>query len=218
MKRTFVSIFTGTSLLFLLAMAAIWIRGNRSTDVLMIPVGSQKRLLISSHAEHWVEMTHLDHWAGERFGWWSGYGWRNVGPMLFWQWAHTSASLQMWIIQGQLVSPRTHPRGPCATEGSYDRAVALGYPNPIPVGSPDWAAMNGWEVKVPTGRLFITGVLIPLVTATWWVVRIRRQLRRRRRLRFGLCVSCGYDVRGNSGRCSECGTPVETIARIHAPQ
>ncbi len=34
--------------------------------------------------------------------------------------------------------------------------------------------------------------------------------RGRRRARPGFCVQCGYDLTGNvSGRCPECGTPVE---------
>jgi hypothetical protein len=33
-------------------------------------------------------------------------------------------------------------------------------------------------------------------------------LRQRRRSRFGLCLNCGYDLRGSGDRCSECGAPV----------
>ena len=50
---------------------------------------------------------------------------------------------------------------------------------------PDWllAAL----LALPTVRSF--GVV--------WV--------RRRRMRRGLCIACGYDLRGASGRCPECG-------------
>jgi hypothetical protein len=40
--------------------------------------------------------------------------------------------------------------------------------------------------------------------------RRRRDLRRRR---AGLCDRCGYDIRANTGRCSECGEPFGS----HAP-
>ncbi len=42
------------------------------------------------------------------------------------------------------------------------------------------------------------------------IVFTRGPLRRRRRKRKGLCLTCGYDLTGNeSGVCSECGTEIE---------
>ncbi len=34
--------------------------------------------------------------------------------------------------------------------------------------------------------------------------------RRRKRKKFGLCVKCGYDLRGSEDRCPECGQGFET--------
>ena len=42
----------------------------------------------------------------------------------------------------------------------------------------------------------------------WPVVFLTRQMRRRRRVRLGHCLQCGYDLRASSSRCPECGTPV----------
>ena len=33
--------------------------------------------------------------------------------------------------------------------------------------------------------------------------------RRRKRTKLGLCLNCGYDLRGSSERCPECGSPFE---------
>ena len=40
-----------------------------------------------------------------------------------------------------------------------------------------------------------------VVPALWWGRRIRRWRRRAK----GLCISCGYDLRGSPSRCPECG-------------
>ena len=39
--------------------------------------------------------------------------------------------------------------------------------------------------------------------------RQRRRERYEDRFRRGQCLSCGYDLRGASGRCPECGRPID---------
>jgi hypothetical protein len=59
--------------------------------------------------------------------------------------------------------------------------------------------LPGWMLIVPT--LLMLGILTIAI------------VRKRRRLREGCCVTCGYDLRASPERCPECGTPVPN----HAP-
>ena len=55
-------------------------------------------------------------------------------------------------------------------------------------------SMSGWRLGYAVGGLRL-------------IVRTRAELRRRQRLRDNQCLACGYDLRGSSGRCPECGQP-----------
>ena len=56
-----------------------------------------------------------------------------------------------------------------------------------------------WRVQFRPWLLLIPPIILP---AIW----IKRFTRRRRMLRIGLCLACGYDLRATGGRCPECGT------------
>jgi hypothetical protein len=45
----------------------------------------------------------------------------------------------------------------------------------------------------------------------WLASASRRRRRQSRRRKLGLCPRCGYDVRENSGRCSECGGMLASV-------
>lgn len=42
----------------------------------------------------------------------------------------------------------------------------------------------------------------------WVVLALRRAREKRRRWKLDLCPQCGYDLRGSSERCPECGRPI----------
>jgi hypothetical protein len=63
--------------------------------------------------------------------------------------------------------------------------------------------MPTWSVsKIPHAAV-IAPALVP--SLLWSIVRWRRRRERRRRVRLGLCLACGYDLRGSPGKCPECG-------------
>ncbi|HZN69088.1 MAG TPA: hypothetical protein VFB66_27660 [Tepidisphaeraceae bacterium] len=70
--------------------------------------------------------------------------------------------------------------------------------------TPDTSTRSVWVPYLP----------VMLVAAVPPSISLRRTLRRRRRKRLGLCMKCGYDLRGVPGKCPECGTPVPRSRRI----
>lgn len=59
---------------------------------------------------------------------------------------------------------------------------------------------------IPYWFLCVLTAVFPL----WWYRRLRKN---RHRLRAGLCVNCGYDLRASKERCPECGTVIPEKAR-----
>jgi hypothetical protein len=68
-------------------------------------------------------------------------------------------------------------------------------------GAARWLVIPYW---LPAAAAWL--VLLPFAVVRW--------LRRCRRTRAGLCVRCGYDLRGTPGRCPECGTSVATLPSV----
>jgi hypothetical protein len=63
--------------------------------------------------------------------------------------------------------------------------------------------------EIPLWALLPVGAPLPV----WWLVRTKRH---RKRLRAGLCVACGYDLRASTERCPECGTPIAPRTSVGA--
>jgi hypothetical protein len=59
--------------------------------------------------------------------------------------------------------------------------------------------INAQQVSVPHWFVLLLSAIVPGLWAKSW-------LRQRVRLRKGLCLACGYDLRATPQRCPECGT------------
>jgi hypothetical protein len=49
----------------------------------------------------------------------------------------------------------------------------------------------------------------------WALFTVPGMIKRRRRIKRGVCVRCAYPVGTSSAVCSECGTPVQSRSAVH---
>ena len=71
-----------------------------------------------------------------------------------------------------------------------------------------WVESTGTMIGIP---LWIATAIfaVPLL--------VSRHRSARRRLKLGLCVKCGYDLRGSQDRCPECGTGFSNQGTTQSP-
>lgn len=69
--------------------------------------------------------------------------------------------------------------------------------------------IGSWWLELPIAAIATAGVV--LVGIAWagrrWLLRVRP----------GICVNCGYDLRGSPERCPECGTPAPSVESAGEP-
>ena len=69
-----------------------------------------------------------------------------------------------------------------------------------------------WKPHYETGHYCTVPLWIPTLFFgfLFWSCYLAPLHRRRNRMKLGLCVKCGYDLRGSQERCPECGTGIES--------
>jgi hypothetical protein len=79
-------------------------------------------------------------------------------------------------------------------ENSFDAQFDKTLRTPVPF-------LSRIVIAAPFWFIFLLFLMPPLTL-------LRISMRQRYRMRFGLCVTCGYDLRASKERCPECGTPI----------
>ncbi len=114
-------------------------------------------------------------------------------------------------------------QGKSVVFGISSGCVFAGWPSggrPMPMLSSGWSigrTQNAFTV-LPIFNLAARGgavgmpLWIPAIGFTFGVLLppMHRRRKRKKRKKLGLCLKCGYDLRGSKDRCPECGTAFET--------
>jgi hypothetical protein len=119
-----------------------------------------------------------------------------------WEWwsapAQTAGFGMPWIFQGSRFS--SHDYLPGFSTGSGPATMTGGSTPGVVIQASVMTVAWIWIVLLPL--LLTLGLLSKFI----WQRHISA-----RRLRMGLCVHCGYDLRGTPGRCPECGAAKDKI-------
>jgi len=227
---------TLVSAVLLVLTAALCFRSRGHTDVVLVPTGEQTGVMLSMQEGFrgvgwerfrgfgWCELTLVDRWPHPRGGWWSGQGWRNIGPMLIearWPALATPAYSRWWTRAGIFMVPKESAGGTIAYEHSWDRAVALGYGNmvtPTMAPPPETEVVLARQLRFSPGWLILAFGFLPMLTLSRWAYPYFRYRRRRMRIARNQCTTCGYDLRATVDRCPECGTAVSLNAIRTTPR
>ena len=181
MRRIARPILVGLSLLLCVIVCGLWIRSMSTTDAIDRTHPAASRDTITS-LYSWRGSIVLERRAEAPASWNRKYaGWeRRSFPA-----AHTWTSEYLRSARGaagfDLLGFWVCPAG-------FVDASGLGTP----------VRASAWLFGVPDWAIVLLAALLPLSM-------MRTHIVRRRRISTGRCARCGYDLRGVSGRCPECG-------------
>jgi hypothetical protein len=202
MKSRLLNVAAATSLLLFLITLALWIRGYWVRDGIWYSTPTARYSVHSYRGRIWL---------------WALSGGR-------------AASDSIWITPAKLHGGFVLDSTPDSYLYQYLKGPKWGrldggpYSLEAPasgLGASSWQALgfryvqnNAWlpiaqvQFGYPTARstaIYIPHWAISVLFALLPLAVLFRVLRRRHRVRHGLCAICGYDLRGSPGRCPECG-------------
>lgn len=188
--RRLLTCLTVTSLALCLAVTACWLRSYGAVDLLDAPLGDRHLVLLSSgYGVIGLEYRHNDH-PGE---------WKL--DLRTFDSTALNRPEQFWLRQTYQNRPSfsfNHCGGtlePGTVES--DNGVVHGvYIGPSVELYSCWMTMPYWLVAI-----------VLALPGGWLVRRALHRWQRMRRMRAGLCPTCGYDLRASRDLCPECGEP-----------
>lgn len=171
------------------------------------------------------------YWVAEGWSWSDGVRVPTAGYQIAWRKVLVSHRGRVcFMMDRSFGSPAAFRRRLDAKEAAYARGFH--YASTRSPGA--WWEWLGFEYRTHNGypviasvaigppvqltRMWLAphwaAVVLTIPWPTWWLAG---RGRRRYRLRHGLCLQCGYDLRATPERCPECGTVVPSIASEPRP-
>jgi hypothetical protein len=216
MKRLLLNLAVGISLLLFLGTLFLWARSQSRRDGIWYNTATARYSVHSFHGRIWFWRLTGGRVASDHYVWATP---AKLHPGFVWD--STPDSYYERIGK----RPKGQPASMTA-EQYILAAPSVGY-SPKDPHAADWQALgfrylrnNGWmPIAQMIGRypyaqstaLFIPhwalAVLFGLLCAAGLIPILRRWHRRR----HGLCLNCGYDLRGTPDRCPECGATNTTV-------
>ena len=193
-----------------LGTVLLWLRSHWAEEQLLLtgPGSSYCRLISSGQR-----------WGGASLVLVAGVGWPAWGHAPFHSvardWSALPAEFCYYVDHPGYNRPVVYERGtggicfgPDGNAWSYEWSELNRGPANV---KPKYVQVSYCRIEVSH---WVAIVLFGIPPLAWLAFHLRRARCERWRLRSGLCLECGYDLRASKERCPECGTaiPAEQVA------